>query len=139
MREVATANPMGGRQIIGLDLIRFAAAASVMFFHLDRLGVPGAWAGWIGVDVFFVLSGYVITLSAEHAAPASLSIGRFVRLMAGIWICGAVGVAIGAKNGVPLLALIALHTAVIWPVGPWASGVYWTLPVEVAFYSAVWL
>src|SRR4051812_20006799 len=41
-----------------LDGIRFVAVAAVMAFHF---GVPGAGGGFLGVDLFFVLSGFLIT------------------------------------------------------------------------------
>jgi peptidoglycan/LPS O-acetylase OafA/YrhL len=41
-----------------LDGLRFVAVAAVVAFHL---GVPGTQAGFLGVDLFFVLSGFLIT------------------------------------------------------------------------------
>ena len=41
-----------------LDGLRLLAVAAVMAFHF---GLPHAAAGFLGVDVFFVLSGYLIT------------------------------------------------------------------------------
>jgi len=41
-----------------LDGIRAIAVAAVVLFHLDTAWLPG---GFTGVDVFFVLSGYLIT------------------------------------------------------------------------------
>lgn len=47
----------------GLDLLRALAIAWVMLYHLASYGValPGVVNhGWMGVDLFFVLSGYLI-------------------------------------------------------------------------------
>ncbi|MEO2267254.1 acyltransferase family protein [Pseudoalteromonas sp. YIC-656] len=41
-----------------IDLLRAAAVLSVILFHFD---VPGLQGGFLGVDVFFVISGYLIT------------------------------------------------------------------------------
>jgi peptidoglycan/LPS O-acetylase OafA/YrhL len=41
-----------------IDGLRAVAILSVMLFHLD---VPGFSGGFVGVDVFFVISGYLIT------------------------------------------------------------------------------
>lgn len=52
------AKPLAGRRYLtGLDGLRAIAVVSVMLFHFDA-GLPG---GFLGVDVFFVLSGYLIT------------------------------------------------------------------------------
>jgi len=42
-----------------IDGLRAIAVISVVLFHLDKKLVPG---GFVGVDIFFVISGYLITL-----------------------------------------------------------------------------
>ena len=51
-----------------LDGVRAAAVLSVLAYHLGVTWLPG---GFLGVDIFFVLSGYLITslLLAEHTPP----------------------------------------------------------------------
>lgn len=55
-----------GRRLPGLDLLRAVAIAWVMLYHVtlfDLLPDPDHWVvefGWMGVDIFFVLSGYLI-------------------------------------------------------------------------------
>ncbi len=51
------ANPRAGR-IPGLDGLRALAVSAVLAFHLWPRAVPG---GFLGVDVFFVISGFLIT------------------------------------------------------------------------------
>ena len=41
-----------------IDGLRAVAVFSVLFFHLHVTGFSG---GYVGVDVFFVISGYLIT------------------------------------------------------------------------------
>ena len=55
----------------GLDGVRAIAVLAVVVFHMDESWLPG---GFLGVDVFFTLSGFLITslLLAERRAS-----GRF--------------------------------------------------------------
>ncbi|NDB18008.1 MAG: acyltransferase [Actinobacteria bacterium] len=46
------------RSVPALDALRAVAIIAVIAYHLDLASVPG---GFLGVDVFFVLSGYLIT------------------------------------------------------------------------------
>jgi peptidoglycan/LPS O-acetylase OafA/YrhL len=66
------ASPPGGgaprtkQRMPGLDGVRALAVLAVMAFHEGLRGMPG---GFLGVDVFFVLSGYLITdLLVAHRA-----------------------------------------------------------------------
>ena len=62
------------RHVLGLDGIRGIAVLLVMLFHFGYLA-----AGWIGVQIFFALSGYLITsiLLADKASSFSAFAGRF--------------------------------------------------------------
>src|SRR2546430_2700946 len=59
---------------LGLDGIRALAVTAVVLYHLGALG-----GGFLGVDVFFVLSGYLITglLLFEHQHTGRISLGAF--------------------------------------------------------------
>lgn len=68
-----------------LDGLRAIAVLVVIIFHLNSNALPG---GYLGVDIFFVLSGFLITslLLEEWQSTGSLNVGRFywrrvVRLM----------------------------------------------------------
>ena len=67
----------------GLDLLRALAIIVVVIYHAGIMGFPlpsrvHRW-GWIGVDLFFVLSGYLIggQLLAELARNNHLNLPRF--------------------------------------------------------------
>jgi len=71
---------------LGLDLLRLLAVSLVMFRHLP--GDVGRTAelailfrgGWIGVDLFFVLSGFLISglLFREHQKTGRLDVVHFL-------------------------------------------------------------
>jgi peptidoglycan/LPS O-acetylase OafA/YrhL len=62
--------------IAGLDGLRALAVGAVLVFHLWPLGLPG---GFIGVDVFFVISGFLITtlLLREHDREGRVDLTGF--------------------------------------------------------------
>src|SRR5947207_14935554 len=59
-----------------LDGLRGVAVAAVVVNHLRPHALPG---GWLGVDIFFVLSGYLITalLLRGHEHRGRLDLGTF--------------------------------------------------------------
>ena len=60
----------------GLDGMRALAVIAVMVFHANHDWLP---AGFLGVEVFFVISGYLITLLliAEHERDGEVSLAAF--------------------------------------------------------------
>ena len=103
------------RYYFGIDAIRFTAALLVVAFHLcfwswtatdstpgRILGgaarfphlAPFAWFGWIGVEIFFVISGLVIANSANNRTPIAFLNGRALRLYPGAWICATISAAV---------------------------------------------
>ena len=62
----------------GLDGLRAIAVLTVMLFHLTPGALPG---GFLGVDIFFVISGFLITslLLTEHANNGRIRLGQFWR------------------------------------------------------------
>ena len=64
------------RRMPGIDGLRAIAVAAVFLYHAGATWLPG---GFLGVDVFFAISGYLITslLIAEFAATGGVRLGRF--------------------------------------------------------------
>ena len=62
----------------GLDSVRAVAVLSVVAAHWNIAGRFGIVGAWVGVDLFFVLSGFLITtLLLEEAAGGPVSLRRF--------------------------------------------------------------
>jgi len=128
-----------------LDGVRALAILAVVLFHC---AVPGGGGGFIGVDIFFVLSGYLITslLASEHR-NAGISIGAFyarraLRLYPTLLILLAAYLALA-----PLLwpmedrwliaalnSLYLMDYALAFSYVPGTIGHTWSLGVEEKFY-----
>jgi len=144
-----------------LDILRFSCALLVLFFHLgystwqERSGaaeiVNGSytipegtlfWFGWVGVQLFFVISGYVIANSAQSATPYTFIRSRLHRLLPAAWVCASLSLVIAILFDTrPMgdLAVRYINSIFLVPTGPWIEGVYWTLALEVFFYLVVFL
>jgi peptidoglycan/LPS O-acetylase OafA/YrhL len=96
--------------IPGLDGLRAIAVLAVVAYHLDRLE-----GGFFGVDVFFVISGFLITrlLLAERERSGTVALGafwirRFKRLLPALLVV-LVAVAIGSRLWLPAWRLGAVR------------------------------
>ena len=143
------------RHVDSVDGLRAGAIALVLCVHL---GLPGVELGWMGVDLFFVLSGFLITtlLAREATRSGRISLPRFwgrrfLRLMPAYWLyAGFVTIAIGvagwgwtgqAGGWGPgrLIASIWLYFSNYAPSrGIWEHqglvGPLWSLAIEEQFY-----
>ncbi len=146
-------NPRARRQIVLLDVIRFGAALLVLFFHAGFwtfLNHPEGWhtsiapyarIGWVGVPIFFVLSGFVITYSAEKATPSSFLKSRILRLYPAVWLCATISLCLQVYASRMNTSLLHawLDALTLSPLGPLIDGSYWTLRVEMSFYALIFL
>lgn len=58
-----------------IDGLRGFAVLAILLFHLDLAFVPG---GFVGVDIFFVISGYLITgIIAREMTAGTFALGKF--------------------------------------------------------------
>ena len=135
----------------GLDLLRAVAIIVVVIYHAGIMGFPTPgrfhrW-GWIGVDLFFVLSGYLIggQLLAPLARGQSIDLKRFfarraLRIMPAYFVILGIYIFLPAWREYPdmypwwkfLLSVqnVGLH-------GGTAFSHAWSLAVEDQFYLAL--
>ena len=93
----------GIRYIPAIDGLRAIAVLAVMLYHLGFTWIPG---GFLGVDLFFVISGYVITrlLLDSIARSGGLDLRAFYKAR--------------MRRLLPPLAFMMLTTALF--IGIWA-------------------
>ena len=129
---------------------------SVALFHFS-IGMEGAITqsinnyGWLGVDIFFVISGFVIPLYLSNALYKHVDFFRFmvkriVRLEPAyvisiiltivIWHLSALSPMFRGGEPEYTAAQIAFHLFYLIPLSDysWLNPVYWTLAYEFVFY-----
>ncbi len=146
-----SANSIQRQKIFGLDLLRAFAIILVFIWHYRMTGsLPGLhWLSpfaWIGVDLFFVLSGYLITFqllqsSSNHSPPSikKFYIKRGFRILPAYWTVLALYFLIpgwSEGNGLPPLWKFLTFTQNFFLDRGQASGFShaWSLCVEEHFY-----
>ncbi|MFM6831558.1 MAG: acyltransferase family protein [Novosphingobium sp.] len=133
-------------RLFQLDALRGIAAMVVMLFHLDLVyRVHGMFGrGYLFVDMFFLLSGFVLAVSTERKLNAGIGAlaftrDRFIRLWPLVAVGAGVAVARGFTIGMDPLTLLlwlALDLAMIPSFagsGPFyrLNGPQWTLFYEL--------
>lgn len=139
-----------------LDAVRFIAALAVVLYHyLAIQGVNGgaleylAQYGFLGVDLFFVVSGFVILMSALGRSGAEFVWARFIRIVPTFWLCCTLTFVLDNWLAPPEFRhtlttyLTNMSLAVITPIGAvlhlsMIDDAYWTLAVETLFYVFIW-
>lgn len=154
--------PARGRITI-VEQLRGLAALSVAWFHFTNgnprflddgmLEASGSY-GWVGVEVFFVISGFIVPFAMYRAGYDILAAPRFLvkrllRLEPPYLVCVVLMVAFayvsswvpGFRGQPPSFdpAQLALHVGYL--VGftdyPWLNPVFWSLAIEFQFYLAI--
>ncbi|GAA2239791.1 acyltransferase [Herbiconiux moechotypicola] len=142
-----------------IDYLRFTAAASVVLYHWFLWGIANgkndnldyspfshvALYGYMGVRLFFLISGFVIFKSAVGKSASAFAVGRVKRLYPAYWFGLTIGFVVviisTQKNPVGLIpAWLANLTMAPQIFGfSYVDGVYWTLLYELTFYALVGL
>jgi peptidoglycan/LPS O-acetylase OafA/YrhL len=143
-----------------IDLLRFFSACWVVLFHFNEpIIYIDNWyrnfckLGYLGVPVFFILSGFCIGIAQKHVkSPVEFIIRRLFRIFPPYWfsvlvvlVCALCVMIITGTNSTPLpkslsgvIATLCLYTA---PLSHFKAinWVYWTLPYEMFFYVLMFL
>lgn len=148
-----------------IDLLRFLAALSVVFFHYTFRGYAAdgystvpflemgrvTRYGYLGVELFFMISGYVVLLSAQGKTVRQFFTSRVIRLYPAFWVACTLTFLVkclwglsAAQTTAPVLQragglqyvynLTMLHEF----LGVKSmDDVYWSLTVEITFYLLI--
>lgn len=136
----------------GLDILRLFAAFWVMNFHYF-LGLSGelSWYryGNLGVPLFFIISGFVISQSISTSIIKNFAIGRLIRLFPLFWIlCTATYLfTLIMPNGNPVsfseylisMTMLGDKFGAVFHLSRLVDPVYWSLTIELIFYFAIGL
>ncbi|MEU3910393.1 acyltransferase [Streptomyces sp. NPDC029721] len=144
-----------GNRLVVLDGLRILAALSVLFYHY--MGLESAWGkparavfplagrfaayGWLGVEIFFLVSGFVICMSAWGRTVGGFAASRISRLFPAYWAAVAFTALVlrawpEVRPPGPLTHVAVNMTMLQRGLGiPDIDDAYWTLFVELKFYA----
>jgi peptidoglycan/LPS O-acetylase OafA/YrhL len=142
-----------------LDLLRGIACALVLLFHYLYRGQLGHWLsesppdwvagaaryGYLGVHLFFIISGFVIFMTADGATPRAFVASRVGRLYPAFWVAAPLTALVALLMGsttfgaTPSQLAVNLTMLPQWFNVKYVDGAYWSLAVELQFYIFVWL
>ncbi len=154
--QTTTALP---RRQYDLDLFRFVAALAVVAYHFTFRGVAagdGAMVtsfdaigevsryGYLGVNFFFMISGYVILMSALNRSVPEFFVSRVSRLYPAFWGALALTTVFTlVLGGYSIFTLTGRQFLANTTMGPNLFGethidsAYWSLFVELKFYAII--
>ena len=120
-----------------IDVLRGLAATAVVLSHAK----PEFSFGAIGVDIFFVVSGFVMAHVSRQRTPGQFLSDRAWRIFPVYWVLAVPWVLGGLAAGAvgPLAAINSILLVPTWWLGLeyLFIGVSWTLAYELAFYGSV--
>ncbi len=148
----------GRDRLYEIDLLRITAALAVVMYHytfsgyarhLTSIAYPtlsvGTRYGYLGVDMFFTISGFVVLLSAWGRRPHEFVISRIVRLYPAYWVAVTVTTVVALTLSRGLFKVTPVQYAAnmtMLNTIPHVANidvVYWTLYAEIRFYVLVFV
>ncbi|MGI5403526.1 acyltransferase family protein [Streptomyces sp. CA-135486] len=151
---VPTPAPRRAGRLSALDGMRLLAALMVVAYHY--MALYGGWTtrgealfpgsfpftayGWLGVELFFLISGFVICMSCWGRSLGDFFVSRVSRLYPAYWFAVLATTAVlllipNGNNPLPVADVLTNLTMLEEPLGvPKVDGVYWTLFAELRFY-----
>jgi peptidoglycan/LPS O-acetylase OafA/YrhL len=138
-------------------MLRGIAALLVVIFHYtsrfseiypDQPKAIDIHFGHVGVQIFFIISGYVIFMTLDRIEMNGSSLfdfakARFLRLYPLFWVCVISTFCLIQLLGLPGREVTAIDAIINLTMAPrflganYVDGVYWSLEVELLFY--VWI
>lgn len=156
-------NAISKDRLPALDLLRFFAAVGVLAYHYVSSYLPYESLGpllqaatlitrygYLGVELFFMISGFVILWSAQGRTPTAFVVSRISRLYPTFWVAMLLTSAFlllvpphvpqMAAQEMDLRRLLANATMVPGMLNAERiDEVYWTLELEIRFYYLVFV
>ena len=148
-----------------IDLLRFLAAFVVVLFHYTFRGYAADQLspvhypllenifkyGNLGVELFFIISGYVVLMSAYNKTVRQFFISRVVRLYPAFWVACTITFGVmylfGPAKGTPGWSIFIDASVKKYMMNMTMlqqffgagdlDGVYWTLSYEIIFYFLI--
>lgn len=141
-------------EIVGIQYLRGIAALLVLIVHSDHMLRQDKYFGYsyigefsnggnLGVDLFFVISGFIIFHITDGFSMATDSKQflrrRFLRIVPFMWLCiiSTYVLRSAVRGGIDPLPFV--RAFFLWPVGDIDPNPVWTLRHEMFFYSCTFL
>ncbi len=161
--QISSKTALQSPKIGSINTLRFIAAMMVIFYHysftfyhgdLSYVDIPVlrylSQYGYLGVDIFFIISGFVIALSAEGRNAYAFFKSRIGRLYPVFWISAIIttlflifgGNLISSEMSLTrFLTNLTMIPTIIWSKETidFLDGAYWTLAIEMKFYFVILL
>jgi peptidoglycan/LPS O-acetylase OafA/YrhL len=125
-----------------LDVFRGVAATMVLIYHL----IPNFYVGQFGVQLFFIVSGFVIYLTIDKSkSPKEFLLKRFVRLYPTYWVCITITtlvlIFLKQNQWIPTVKQFLVNFSMCQELVNVDSidRVYWSLLPELFFYGLIFV